>query len=1451
MNQFTKTVKMLAKRTALFLAFALMLTAIIATAISAGNGDPTMTVIFDPAECQIKLTYPGIEDEPIFMENGVAVEIPYGKAVTVTVEPLEGYQLTDIIDADNPTNSIMSLYAPTYYNQNFLSSVRAQVICSTRVFDVKFEKEDVIHPPYTFPGIDNPADLAALKYHYKQPGNLTYLPEVERTGYTFDHWSVIKSDGTEVQKITTKDEDGRYYIHSEIINTDMGQKGTIYLHAEFKPDPQPLTRYDYLYNEATGQRVQQLGSYQSGDKWQALMDMEVSGLTQMGDDNPSDDPENPYLNYKSYPGYKLLTDMSKYDVEFITKPTEQNPNPNVFYRLYLPVVYTLVYENLRDGVLPEGAPQTYTYGVGVDISVPTRRGYDFVGWQVTIDGKTVDENTGDKFSLGKLDAEGNAQYAAKDERIVLTAIWQAKEFSIDYEWAVNNEDLDNHLDELNAALPKSFIFDSEDPISTLAISDPAREGYSFVKWILHYTNAEGNPATVEVQSTDGVYLLSCNDYAENIVLEAVWQAKKYTVALDGQGAADGFTTRIENVEFDAALTVPTEGFVLPEKLGFTFAGYWSAAEGGTKYINADGTSNCDVWDLYQDTDGVITLYAQWTRNSYEIIVDVTGIPAGTDGLLIEIITATGTHIYGTQKIELPFETEFTVKITTPSGYKTVVWNGTEVAHSAIYTSPAVAVGADVVRLTAEAREMRTVTAPVVDYINEQFILTPGEYLIYIDINNPIRVTVTEEENRVAIPNEFFGQAVQFVLLGGDTHSDSDAYPVQTVARYDAPAYGDALTSIGVISDTQVKIQMSELLAGLYEFAIAHDDGNGIVLKADDWKKTDGFSYLFEGLQPGTTYHVFIRRAATEQAPCGKVYSQPIATSITQYLPSVFDRLNDMLTEEDGDIAKAVIQDAINTINGWKGEDGAELPETFYTDVEALIAAIEAKLAFARLQDSKIAALEAFLADCLSSGSFNDTNKALLSSLCAGAVADIAVAGDEAAVNSIYNTAKAAMDVVPVTYLYDDANIMQLLSKLGLNQDSAITLLSKDDLKALRRAVSDAVIAGNVSAGSFITQEQADLMLRTLEVVGAYSFNLINAQVQEGEVFTLRMAIPAALSGKTGLQVAYYNETTGAIEILETVQEGDTLVFKATHIADFVIMADPTIDLTVLIIALGAIVVLQLIAIALVLVSRSKGKALSQNACVALPMFLTIHFIPQNSALIALALGAAVVILQVVLTWLLIASGMIRMPKIKKSPKTQKEVPAVVIDDVPAESAYAEETAAEETEALSEEEDAEQSEQTAPDEVAEEAEAEEFYDDEEFIEPAVNPYYSLPEEDGFVYDEEIVEDAQEAGEESVYEAETEDSSAEGTEYGGDPFDGVFGTDGFEDGNSYDEAGDSEYAESYGESFEYDNAEDAYYAETEDADGEAQPDEGAVDPYAYVVEDESEEISDDEEMYRYDE
>ena len=666
------------------------------------------------------------------------------------------------------------------------------------------------------------------------------------------------------------------------ITPEINTSGTIYLHAEFTPNPQPVIRYDQVtkFNETTQKWVD--GKVLNGDgyEWKAPTGEPVSGLTFVsGNDVESEDPENPYLNYFSYPGYRLVTDLSRYPSTPIMPADEENPYPNTRYRYYTPIVYTLVY-NLDGGAYQEGVvyPTTYTYEEFTRLVQPTRRGYTFSGWEIKVNGEVVNANTGVDFILGNLDTAGNALYAAKDEKIELRAIWTPNTYDITYNWNVPAE-LEDAMNEWNASLPKTFTFNTPN----FFINDPFRKGYTFAGWTLTCTctdHADGFGDVNGLTPGEGKTQLDCTAHTANITLTASWSVESYKVTLDGNGATNEFTSEIPSVTYDAPWSLP-DGFVLPTMAGFTFDGYWSADDGGEKYINADGTINVTVWGLDDaGTPGEITLYARWIRNSYSITVNISGLPTDVNATIqIQV----GENTFYPNGKELPFETEYKIIITMPAGYMLVEWNGENYS-------------------TGLSRF-------------ESGILTVGA-----------AAQTWEASSQPAAP--VYGNGFEIDKNSGST-------------------------------DTEIKVQMPSDVAHLYEFAILEKKDNKGAdindLTDDDWKQITGDQnyYLFEDLKPGTPYYVFVRlQEDTENGvPSGIIYvHQAITTTNITYLNEINNRLDNMLTDQDGDIANAVIDDIKKQIN-----EKLVNEDDFYDKEDELLATVEAQLAFARIKDAKLPA----------------------------------------------------------------------------------------------------------------------------------------------------------------------------------------------------------------------------------------------------------------------------------------------------------------------------------------------------------------------------------------------------------------------------------------------------------------------------------------------------------------
>lgn len=135
---------------------------------------------------------------------------------------------------------------------------------------------------------------------------------------------------------------------------------------------------------------------------------------------------------------------------------------------------------------------------------------------------------------------------------------------------------------------------------TVTLPTTSRTGYKFNGW---YTAASGG---TKVGNAGASYSPTAT-----ITLHAQWTAKTSALTFNANGGSGTMTTG-KVATYDAAM--PT-GITLPTKTGHTFAGFYDATSGGTKYYNADGTS-ARMWN--KNTTSGTTLYAHWTVNQYNL-----------------------------------------------------------------------------------------------------------------------------------------------------------------------------------------------------------------------------------------------------------------------------------------------------------------------------------------------------------------------------------------------------------------------------------------------------------------------------------------------------------------------------------------------------------------------------------------------------------------------------------------------------------------------------------------------------------------------------------------------------------------------------------------------------------------------------------------------------------------
>ena len=242
-------------------------------------------------------------------------------------------------------------------------------------------------------------------------------------------------------------------------------------------------------------------------------------------------------------------------------PPEPAPAPSV-YRMTLDanggicsVSYKDISANTAIGTLP----------------VPTRNGYTFNGWYTAAEsGVSISEST-------RYDFNGNTTVYAH--------------------WTPNKYRLTLEPNGGTATVPyKDITFDTV--IGTL--TPPTRDGYTFDGW---YSAAEGGNPIRETMRYNADF---------NVTIYAHWKPNTYRLTLNPNGGTT--TAPYKDIVFDTTIGTLTA----PTRTGYTFAGWYSAAEGGNPIRET----------MRYNAPFDVTIYAHW-NNAAPVLNPFTDVPKGT------------------------------------------------------------------------------------------------------------------------------------------------------------------------------------------------------------------------------------------------------------------------------------------------------------------------------------------------------------------------------------------------------------------------------------------------------------------------------------------------------------------------------------------------------------------------------------------------------------------------------------------------------------------------------------------------------------------------------------------------------------------------------------------------------------------------------------------------------
>lgn len=247
----------------------------------------------------------------------------------------------------------------------------------------------------------------------------------------------------------------------------------------------------------------------------------------------------------------------------------------------------------------EGAANsTYTVeSAAITLPIPTKTGYTFGGW---FDNENC---TGTAITTIAAGSTEDKTFYAK---------WTANRYTV----TLDQTDATTH------GVPSIEVtYDTEMP--SIAEQLPKRTGYYFGGYF-----TEKNGSGTQYYNQEGTAFYNKKwDITSDTQLYIKWIANNYTVIFN----ANGGTGTMENQKFtyDIEQALNNNTFT---RTGYTFAGWNTKKTGdGEPYKNQE-----EVKNLNSTKDGQITIYAQWTANTYTVTLDQTG--ATTQGT--EEVTAT-------------------------------------------------------------------------------------------------------------------------------------------------------------------------------------------------------------------------------------------------------------------------------------------------------------------------------------------------------------------------------------------------------------------------------------------------------------------------------------------------------------------------------------------------------------------------------------------------------------------------------------------------------------------------------------------------------------------------------------------------------------------------------------------------------------------------------------------
>lgn len=230
---------------------------------------------------------------------------------------------------------------------------------------------------------------------------------------------------------------------------------------------------------------------------------------------------------------------------------------------------------------------------------PKKSGYVFRGWYTS---ENISVKIGESYPF--------------EEDVTLYAAWTKND---DYYVEYNSNVPDTASTDISGTMPNSMHYYGTE--KNLSLNSFVLPGWTFDKWSI-YPDGSGN------NYADGEEVVDIMpEVADGIILYAQWTPNTYTVTYNYNGADSGNGNSSAEVTFDNDYNLAT-----PARKGYTFTGWYTSLSGGTKYADKDGNSISNWTDLAD-----LTLYANWTANSYTVTYNYDGATGDNSDLTATVI----------------------------------------------------------------------------------------------------------------------------------------------------------------------------------------------------------------------------------------------------------------------------------------------------------------------------------------------------------------------------------------------------------------------------------------------------------------------------------------------------------------------------------------------------------------------------------------------------------------------------------------------------------------------------------------------------------------------------------------------------------------------------------------------------------------------------------------------